>query len=82
MQLPIDHITYGLSLCYHDDSVFANNKVMRGFKEVAKMFAPNNQNYQQVLREFTDFKNHMETELFPRDVADRTDIGMSPKNWW
>ena len=82
MQFPIHHITYGLSPCYHDDNVFSNNKVMKGLKEVAKFFATNNQNFQQALREFTDFKNHREAELFPRDIADRTSIGMSPKHWW
>ena len=63
-------------------NVFSNNKVMKGLKEVAKFFATDNQNYQQALREFTDFKNHREAELFPRDIADRTSIGMSPKHWW
>ena len=64
MTFPVHYVTYALAPDYHDGNVFGNIKVMKGFKEIAKFFAPTNADYQTALREFTDYKNHHDDDVY------------------
>ena len=59
-----------------------NIKVMKGFKEIAKFFAPTAADYQTVLREFIDYKNHHDDDVYITDDNGNIVTGMNPKAWW